>query len=188
MTCILSAEGYQPKMLIMKQISKLLVAALILVGLSFMTSCKDDDDDNPNAEFIADANSFTNFKSWTLVAQNQGPDPALGSAHAGNDSTVTRYVYFRDNQSPADGTYPVGTRIVKESKNPDMSVHAVVAMAKRGNNFNTDGGDWEWFILTTDGVIATDNEGTQQRGADLLGGACVSCHSQNSATDYVFSK
>ncbi len=108
-------------------------------------------------------------------------------AHHGNDSTVTRYIYFKDSQTFSGGKYPLGTIIVKESQNDDMSVHELTAMVKRGNNFNANAGDWEWFMLAPDGKIATDTDGNPMRGADLMGGMCVGCHSAVS-TDYVFSK
>jgi hypothetical protein len=121
------------------------------------------------------------------VATNNGPDPALGAGHHGNDSTVTRYIYFEDNVAPANGKYPVGALIVKESKNPDLSIHEFTALAKRGNDFNPSGGDWEWFILNSDGTIPLDNNNDQLRGANLMGGACVGCHT-GASTDFVFSK
>ncbi len=61
-------------------------------------------------------------------------------------------------------------------------------MAKRGNNFNSTGGDWEWFILNADGSIATDNDGNPLRGANLMNGGCVSCHGQAASKDHVFLK
>ncbi|MGC9352814.1 MAG: hypothetical protein ACP5D9_03190 [Mariniphaga sp.] len=151
-----------------------------------LQSCKDDENENP--EFIADDSSFSDFMNWTLEAENQGPDPALGPAHAGNDETVTRRVYFKDGQDPVGGEYPVGTIIVKHSGNLDQSVNEFTAMVKRGNDFNPDGGDWEWFMLNADGSIATDSEsGMKMRGANLMNGMCVSCHSAGSV-DYTFTK
>jgi hypothetical protein len=111
----------------------------------------------------------------------------LGPAHAGNDSTVTRHVYFKDGQDRVSGSYPLGTLIVKEGLNDD-GFQEITAMAKRGNNFNPSGGDWEWFVLKPDGSIADDGEGNVLRGADLMGGMCVGCHSQASSLDYAFTK
>lgn len=159
------------------------VVAMMTISLQ---SCKEEEE--PKAEYIADNNSFKNFTGWTLEATNSGPDPALGEAHGGNDNTVERKIYFKDGQDPQSGDYPVGTLISKHSKNPDGTVDVITAMAKRGNDFNTSGGDWEWFILNSDGSIAVDGDGNQLRGANLLGGMCVSCHSQASNKDYVFSK
>lgn len=174
----------------MKKVNILLFAAFILVSTFTFQSCKDDEEDpeTPVNEFVADDDTFENFMSWQLAATNQGPDPALGMAHGGNDNTVTREIYFKDGQNPSNGKYPVGTVIVKHSKNPDQSVNEFTAMVKRGNNFAPSGGDWEWFMLMPDGSIATDADGNPMRGADLMGGMCVSCHTQASDKDYVFSK
>jgi hypothetical protein len=101
---------------------------------------------------------------------------------------VERKIYFKDGQDPSGGTYPVGTLISKWSKNPDGTVDMITAMAKRGNNFNSSAGDWEWFVLNPDGSIAVDGDGNKMRGANLMGGACVSCHAQASSSDYVFTK
>ncbi len=167
-----------------------LLALIIGLSLAIQSCSKDDENDDPApvTEFIADDNSFANFMSWSLDATNQGSDPALGMAHAGNDSTVIRKVYFKDGQARVDGEYPVGTIIVKHSQNPDESVNEFTAMVKRGNNFAPDGGDWEWFMLGPDGTIASDGDGNPMRGADLMGGMCIACHNQASNTDYVFSK
>ncbi|MBN2175219.1 MAG: cytochrome P460 family protein [Bacteroidales bacterium] len=175
----------------MKHTKILTLLALIIGSSLFIQSCSKDDDNgdqnNTNPEFVADDNTFTDFMTWQLEATNQGPDPALGMAHAGNDSTVT-LVYFKDGQDPANGKYPVGTIIVKHSSNPDQSVNEFTAMVKRGNNFAPSGGDWEWFMLNPDGSIATDGDGNPMRGANLMGGMCISCHTQASNKDYVFSK
>lgn len=162
---------------------------VILLVMGIVTACDKDDDDPQDEpqEYVATDDSFSNFQSWELAAQEQGPDPALGPAHHGNDSTVTRYIYFKDSQTASGGKYPLGTIIVKESMNTDMSVHETTAMVKRGNNFNPDHNDWEWFMLAPDGKIATDDDGNPMRGADLMGGMCNNCHSA-AATDYVFSK
>jgi hypothetical protein len=164
---------------------------VILLVMGVVSACNKDSDDDPQdttpQEYVATDASFADFQSWQLAAQNQGPDPALGDAHSGNDSTVTRYIYFKDSQTSSGGKYPLGTIIVKESKNPDMSLHQLTAMVKRGNKFNPDHGDWEWFILAPDGKIALDGDGNPIRGADLMGGMCYGCHS-TATTDYVFSK
>lgn len=156
-----------------------------------MSSCSNDDDDDNNVanpEFIATDASFANFQNWVLEAELSGPDPALGPAHHGNDSTVTRHIYFKDGQDPENGLYPVGTIIVKQSDNHDHSVNEVTAMAKRGNNFDAGHNDWEYFMLMPDGKIATDGDGNVMRGANLMNGMCLGCHSAAANTDYIFSK
>lgn len=138
-------------------------------------------------DYVADDNSFTNFMSWKLEKTNYGPSPSLGMAHAGNDSTVTRKVYFKDGQSTVNGKYPIGTIIVKHSDNPNGTLKEYTAMVKRGSDFNPTGGNWEWFMLMPDGKIGSDN-GMPMRGANLMGGMCGSCHNAAASKDFVFSK
>ena len=161
------------------------VLAAVAVVVS-MQSCKNDE--AMNEEFIADDSSFSNFMSWKLEATNQGPDPALGTAHAGNDATVSRMIYYKNGQNLVNDEFPVGTIIAKHSKNPDLTVNEFTAMVKRGNGFNSTGGDWEWFMLNADGSIATDaSSGMKMRGASLMNGMCVACHSAG-PTDFSFTK
>ncbi|MBI5326308.1 MAG: cytochrome P460 family protein [Ignavibacteriae bacterium] len=164
---------------------------LIIISFGFiigLNSCSKDNGSSPSPqEFVADDNTFGDFMSWTLIKTNQGPDPLLGTAHAGNDSTVTRKIYIKNNQERVNGSFPLGTILVKHSSNPAGTVNEFTAMVKRGNNFNPDGNDWEWFMLMPDGTIAT-KDGMKIRGANLMNGMCVGCHSANKTKDFVFSK
>ncbi|GAB4378935.1 MAG: hypothetical protein Kow0075_09250 [Salibacteraceae bacterium] len=138
------------------------------------------DDGSCVFEYVADDNTFKDFMTWSNDATNHGADPSLGMAHAGNDSTVTRKIYFKDGQDPEGGVYPDGTMIVKHSSNPSGTVNEYTAMVKRGNNFDPDGNNWEYFMLNSDGTI-------KDRGANLMNGMCKDCHSK-AQNDYVFSK
>ena len=161
--------------------------AMFFTALVVFQSCSDDDEEKalPAAEFVADNTSFTNFRSWAEVAIHEGPDPALGMAHHGEDEVVTRTIYVKDNQKRgADGKFPVGTLIVKETKKDGETIE-VTAMVKRGNGFNPDNSDWEWFMLAPDGKIAV-MDGVEARGAKLMNGMCGQCHSQVSNKDYSF--
>ncbi len=171
----------------MKTRTVLFYAVLTIYAGTFFQACSDDDDDS-DPEFIASSSDFADFRTWTAVFSHQGPDPALGAAHLGNDETVTRNVFVKDNASRAsDGEFPVGTIFVKDTRDESGATMEVTAMVKRGKDFNPDNNDWEWFMLTADGDIA-ENNGTVLRGADLLDGACGSCHSQAATDDYIFSK
>lgn len=181
----------------MKKNSIIYFTGMAVLGLALISSCKKKDSASSttpttpasNPEFVAKDSTFINYASWPLQATNHGPDPFLGMAHHGNDSTVVRKVYFYNGQYPSHGVYPVGTMVVKHSTNPANSVNELTAMVKRGNNFNPSHGDWEFFMLnTTTGVIAKDSLGNPMRGANLMGGMCGSCHSQVAYKDYIFSK
>ena len=180
----------------MKKNKITITLAFALITSLIVFSCKKEKtepapypDNNPPAasEFIADTNTFLSYSTWTVQATNQGPDPALGMAHSGNDSTVVRMVHFKDGQNPVNGKYPVGTIIVKHSSNMS-SVNELTAMVKRGNNFNPTKGDWEFFMLMPNGKIAKDSTGMYMRGANLMGGMCGSCHAGAANKDYIFSK
>ncbi len=170
-----------------KQIS-FFVAAILIGASFFLNSCSEDATTPTPTEFIADDNTFSNFMSWKLEATNKGADPALGMAHAGNDSTVTREIYIKDGQGLVNGKFPVGTVVVKHSKNTAGTVNEFTALVKRGNNFSPNGGDWEWFMLSPDGKIMTGENNMKMRGANLMDGMCAGCHAGAAAKDYVFSK
>jgi len=160
-----------------------------LLSLAFvLTSCKKDNDDPEPEEYIATNETFKSFMDWTLGGEFYGMDPSLGGAHGGNDSTVTRSVYFKDNVMPASGFYPIGAVIVKYSHNTGGNLNEYTAMVKRGNDFNTGGNDWEYFMLAGDGQIATDDHGNAMRGANLMNGMCMGCHSSAQNTDYIFTQ
>lgn len=166
--------------------TKLLLAAVALLVVAYTSQSCQEQPTQPS-EFIADNTTFTGFTNWQLAKTFVGPSPSLGAAHAGNDSTVTRKIYYKDGQDPVNGEYPVGTVIVKHSYNPSGTVAEYTAMVKRGNNFNPSHNDWEWFMLQSNGNIATDTSGAEMRGANLMNGMCNNCHSV-ATTDYSFSK
>lgn len=120
-----------------------------------------------------------------MVAEKSGPDPALGDAHSGNDSSVKRKIYIKQSnaQKGSNGQYPNGTIVVKQTVDKDGKEMMVVGMAKRGgSSFNTDNNGWEWFVLNSNGTI-------KDRGDKLMNNMCNMCHSQVKTTkDYIFSK
>lgn len=157
-----------------------------------LSSCKNETTPTPtqaNPEFIADNSTFSGFEKWSLIATKNGVDPAnLGMAHAGNDSTSVRKIYFQDaNAARVDGEFPVGTVLSKLSTWESGNKQMITAMAKRGNSFDPDGKNWEYFILNADGSILVDGSETK-RGANLNNGGCKGCHGKVSNNDYVFSK
>jgi hypothetical protein len=164
--------------------TKMLMAGWFMAAILIsVQSCKDDEEESA-PEFVASDSDFENFRSWNVVAVVEGANPALGDmAHGGQDELVTRTVYVKNDQDRAsDGKFPVGTLVVKESKK-DGAVFEMTAMVKRGNNFNPDNNDWEWFMLNEDGTIKI-----AMRGAKLMDGMCGMCHSGAKTKDFVFSK
>lgn len=180
----------------------LIVASLFVAVLISIQSCKDDKEE-ASPEFVASSADFADFRTWTEVATNQGPDPALGAAHKGNDETVTRTVYVKNNQERgADGRFPVGTIVVKDTRDANGNTMEVTAIVKRGNKFDSDHNDWEWFMLMPDGTIgpAMDENGNimeDQNGdpiparserVEMLTNMCGGCHNQAKNKDFIFSK
>ncbi len=170
----------------MNKYQLLTVVGFLAISLTFH-SCKKDEDPAPE-DFIANNDTFKDFSSWTLGGEFQGADPSLGGAHGGNDSTVTRSVYFKNNVVPISGLYPQGAVIVKYSTNTAGNLNEYTAMVKRGNNFNPTGNDWEYFMLAGDGQIATDSDGNEMRGSNLMNGMCIGCHTKASTSDYIFTQ
>jgi hypothetical protein len=165
---------------LMKRKFSILIMLLAASALVF-TSCKKDDEDDPPAEFIADAASFANYDAWTFITEKQGPGPSLGMAHQGNNEDAVRKVFQKENSSRSDnGQYPVGTIFFKETKDGDGNIIEMTGMAKRGNEFDPDHNNWEWFMLNPENGQIAD------RG--LFDGMCWGCHLSASNTDYVFTK
>ena len=100
------------------------------------------------------------------------------------------------NQSPPHGStaFPVGTIIVKETEEADITQRIVFAMVKRGDGYNSGGANgWEWFSLQNDadgctveilwrGPLAPIGE----TYANQAIGDCNGCHGLASANDYVW--
>ena len=171
----------------MRKLTALAIIGIIITAAMLVQSCTKDDD--TPTEFIADNSTFANFSTWSLDATNHGASPSLGTAHAGNDTSVTRHVYFKNGQSRVNGAYPIGTVVVKHSTNPAGTVNEITGMVKRGNGFNPTVGDWEWFMLMADGSIATDGNGMAMRGgATMMSGMCNACHAAAATNDFTFSK
>jgi hypothetical protein len=78
----------------------------------------------------------------------------------------------------ADGSFPVGTVIVKEKlEYADRAVTAVGGMVKRAPGFDPGNGDWEYFFA--------------ERGGDFAIGridSCAGCHARARSADFVFGR
>lgn len=167
-----------------------LLSVAVLMGAATIQSCKNEKTDpqpTPQpSEFVADNSTFKGFESWHLHTTLNGADPALKGAHGGDDTTSQRKIYLPSSSvDRVDGQFPVGTIISK--KTTWFTGSAITAMAKRGNNFDAGGNNWEYFVLNADGSILVDN-GMTMRGADLMNGMCKGCHTSAKSKDYIFTK
>ena len=157
---------------------------LLFLAVGFQSCDKDEDP----KEVIADDNTFANFAAWSLDVEKVGIDPSLGAAHGGNDETTVRKIYFKDGVSRSGNEYAIGATILKHSYN-DNGVDMRTGMVKRGNDFDAENNDWEYFVVMPDGKIAVDADGNSMRGAaTLMNGMCLGCHSGAASKDYVFTK
>ncbi len=145
-------------------------------------------DDN---EFVATLSDFTNYASWQAIDYSiDASNPALGTAHKGDDAAYSRRTYKNATAQASTGEYAIGSILVKEvvtwqDGDKEFSPMAGLnAMVKRGGEFNSGNGGWEWFDIASD-VTAINGQ-----GADLMGGMCDACHSQaesqTGGLDYVF--
>jgi hypothetical protein len=138
-------------------------------------------------EFIAKDANFAKYDTWTKVGEFKGPNPALGPAHEGNNDTVTRVVFIKNNAKRAsNGQFRVGTILAKQHRAADGKIMGITAMVKRGGGFNPEFGGWEWFMLNPETRTVLKNaEGNEVRGAIQM---CNGCHSQAKDKDFVFTR
>ncbi len=147
---------------------------------------------NNDDEFFAELSSFADYQQWEVVDYTIGDiNPAIGAGHQGQVDLYSRRTYANELADNADGAvYPRGSIFIKEvttweTGDREFSPQlGLVAMVKRGGNFNTDNGGWEWFELEN------DNSGIIGRGGDYRNNGCNNCHTlantQDGGFDYVF--
>jgi len=161
----------------MKKITLPMIAMLFLALSLGLQSCEKTVDVK---EYIADDNTFVDFLDWTLKATINGADPSLNGAHGGGSEHTVRTIYFKDNASKVDGEFPIGTVINKLSHNDTTGLDMRTGMVKRGNDFDKDNGDWEYFIIAADGSIASRGD------SEYL--SCFACHVGAKSKDYIFTE
>lgn len=141
-------------------------------------------------EFIAIKADLHSYTQWTVTDYALGnSNPFLGGAHASGTDVNSRQVFENEKALMQTGSEPYlpGSIIAKEvftTVDGEKSFQGVFAMIKRGGMFNPDHSAWEWMIL--------DGESNMlERGSDLKGGACNSCHEKGmdaAGVDYTFNK
>jgi hypothetical protein len=120
--------------------------AAVAVGLAATAGCLDDRLDPaqaaaPGGTFIALERDFRSFLGWRRL-------PVGAAAIVDGHAAGPRVAYL--SSPPVDGSYPVGTMIVKTVETGDQTTWTIHARAKRGGGFNAQGAlGWEWFELHT---------------------------------------
>lgn len=168
------------------------ICALVIVVIAF--ACSDDDGDKVTGPggLEASLDDFTGYKSWEVVDYQIGPtNPLLGPAHMGTNDAYSRLIYKSPAAKLEGNTYEQGSIYIKETftwQNGEKvfaESGGILAMVKRGGDFNPDGAGWEWFMISPD-----MSQIVGRGGADLMDGGCNSCHnaasSQTGAADLVF--
>jgi hypothetical protein len=147
--------------------TRTLLPALALLGL--LTACDDLGD-----EVIDPLADFRGYRDWPVLSTDHLDPAVLATAHMAGDDRFIRVVY--GDVSRTGNTIHAGSVIVKETFRiendaviwPDQM--GVLAMRKLAAGASPASGDWEWFVLATDGQSILD------QGTNLGGGACNACH------------
>lgn len=155
----------------------------------------------PDAQyFVAFAPDFYGFHAWPSAIAVRAPTlpaPDGGFGDAGADGGLIHNgpltVYWKQAPPPGSTSFPLGTIIVKETDDADITARQVFAMVKRGEGFNAAGASgWEWFELRN---VDLDSDSIVWRGVgppagERYGGnpaTCNDCHAQAAANDCVWS-
>jgi hypothetical protein len=167
-----------------------LIIPLVLAAGAACSSSGDSADAGAGM-YLASAASFDNFLSWqNKPASSKGDDAGDGLHGVG-----PLEVYW--NQSPPHGatSFPVGTVIVKETEETDVTARTVFAMVKVGAGYNDGPGGakgWEWFSLHNngDGSVTVLWQGLQPQAGQTYAnqpiGDCNGCHTGAASNDYVW--
>jgi hypothetical protein len=141
-------------------------------------------------EFVAYENSFDGFHCWNDASATAMDDDDAGD---GLHGVGPLQVYWNQNPPHGSTDFPVGTIIVKESQQADVTQRVTFAMVKRGGGFNSGGAvDWEWYSLQdhTDGSVNFLWSGlaalSMETYANQPIGDCNGCHSVAEMNDFVW--
>jgi hypothetical protein len=136
-------------------------------------------------------NIFADYETWAVIDNTKYPVnlSLLKDAHQGHDPDHIRYIYA--NTQKAGDSYMPGSIFVMETfrwnngEKEYADSEGIVAMVKRGDSFNPEDNNWEWFILNNEDISI------YKRGANLMNGSCCNCHRQANiisiGMDYVFA-
>ena len=163
----------------------LVASALLLTG------CDSDDGDAMDNGVVVGESAFQAYLSWQEVDYTIDGTPGLGNAHQGELEDYARRIFMNPTALSSSGErYDEGSIIVKETFSYNAAGNrvlpaggALLAMVKRGGDFNPAAAGWEWFELGTDGTILA------RGGAEMMAGACNGCHGAApgyGGLDYVF--
>lgn len=130
------------------------------------------------SEVTTTIHDLKHFKTWPLIGDEKG----TGSVHGGHNRKTYKKQGHASPYIFKEGEYPVGTTFVKQVFDAAGNTTRIVAMVKRGGEYDPANNDWEWFILNDDASSIT-------RQGPSLSPTCTSCHAKaavNRGMDYVY--
>ncbi len=164
------------------------LSSALVAGTGGCTASNADGAD-AGSTFVAYPPSFTGFHQWSNAAATSSADDAGDGLHG----VGPLHVYWNQTPPPGSKEFPVGTIIVKETEDSDVTKRVVFAMVKRGGGFNSSGAqDWEWFSLqdAADGTVSILWRGVVAPAGETYAnqtiGDCNGCHEGAASNDYVW--
>lgn len=159
---------------------KFLRLIILVAGIIILKSCVNHDIGDPSLEPTTDASLFdeansTGFTFYQNGAIIQQVSPSTHGQFKLRFNAIAASVLDNTGELPANGRFPVGSIIVKESyRNNTLS--ALDVIKKSPTDVNASNG-WLWGVYALDGVAAVtiENKGSQ----------CVNCHSGTPNRDLV---
>jgi hypothetical protein len=164
---------------------KLILAfvTLTLAALAFVLSTSDGTD--PQLVTLTDVQHLTKVTAQPLVMSQTvaalcvaTPQYSGPTAHAWKFFDIYASKDAAAVVQTGQGTYPVGAVVLKRkySDASGKTTELYTGMLKREKGYNPVSGDWEYFILSSDGKIVQK----QGKLAD-----CMACHAAYSSSDYI---
>lgn len=146
--------------------------------------------------YLPKPSDFAGFHEWDSF-----PNDAVAGAPKHDATLGPMTVYINKLPEPGSSEFPVGTLIVKETQEDDVTARRVFARAKRGGKYNASGAvGWEWFELknNANGTVfqrwrglgppppGEEDSCTGGYGGDSKGG-CNACHMPVRDNDFVWT-
>ncbi|MFC1822388.1 cytochrome P460 family protein [Thermodesulfobacteriota bacterium] len=158
--------------------SRIVLALVLMVGLTFMTTVAGSDENLPPADgaklwtYITKTNSYLGWGFWPGyfgIYPGKSPHGAFLKIYA-NPIAL---------QAAREGKpMPNGAIIVKENYGKDKKTLMAVTPMYRVKGYNPDGGDWYWGKYGPDGKIMAAGK---PKG-------CLSCHGVQKSKDWLFTE
>ncbi len=158
-------------------------AILVLISTALVAMLANGCSDDGDSTGPGDSSEFSDYENWQQIEYTNTPSNFLGNAHAGGDPEYVRRIHINPSRA-VDGDYEVGDAFVKATYTFDGAGErqwavdgGLLGLLKREVGYDSDGGDWEYFILDP------ETGDTVASGTDIMGGACKGCHMNATGSD-----